>query len=555
MKQLTIKQKITGLTIILVAIGFLALVFVSDHFTDNYLTEVMTKQFINENQQLAGQVSLALEQGCTTGDLQAFVEQKVKDYPHYAYVIVIDNTVTAIAHSDTQKIGKNYSDDTGYTVPAATKGEIKTSQFWADVQNAWTYDIMCPIYVNGTLFGSMDVGIYNSEIDNVVNLLRNVQLIMALIISIIICILIFVTCGIELKPFSNLVQVCKSMGTGDFTIEIPKWMLKRNDEVGSMATALNQTKENLGKLIESTAIHANTISKVAASLHGVASETQQKATEISDMSNAAVGGTDQQTELTNVNASMTLEISRGMEEISNNIHTVTNVSNETSNQAMQGAQNLKAVVNQMTLIQEKVNKTYLQIQELEKMSGDIQNVIQLIADVSSQTNLLALNAAIEAARAGEQGKGFAVVAGEVGHLADQSKNATDDIGKIIQNIQDCINECVELMREGNKSVEEGMTLTQSTQQRFDKIIASINSVSDEMISISSVTEEVAGGTSSLNETIDQISAIAHSVADNTKEVSSTAAIQKDMMASVINEVENLSKISEQLADVLNVFKI
>lgn len=555
MKQLTIKQKITGLTIILVAVGFLTLVFVSAHFTDNYLTEVMTEQFVNENHQLAGQVSLALEQGCTTEDLQAFVEQKVKDYPHYAYVIVIDSTVTAIAHSDTQKIGKNYSDDTGYTVPAATKGEIKTSQFWADVQNAWTYDIMCPIYVNGTLFGSMDVGIYNTEIDTVVNLLRNVQLVMALIISIIICILIFVTCGLELKPFSNLVQVCKSMGTGDFTIEIPKWMLRRNDEVGSMAAALNQTKESLGRLIENTAIHANTISKVAASLHSAASETQQKATEISDMSNTAVSGTDQQTELTNVNASMTLEISRGMEEISNNIHTVTNVSNETSSQAMQGAQNLEAVVNQMTLIQEKVNKTYLQIQELEKMSGDIQNVIQLIADVSSQTNLLALNAAIEAARAGEQGKGFAVVAGEVGHLADQSKNATDDIGKIIQNIQNCIDECVELMREGNKSVEEGMTLTKSTQQRFDKIIASINSVSDEMISISSVTEEVAGGTSSLNETIDQISAIAHSVADNTKEVSSTAAVQKDMMAGVINEVDNLSKISEQLADVLNVFKI
>lgn len=73
---------------------------------------------------------------------------------------MVDTTVTAIAHSDVEKIGKSYSDDIAYTVPAAQDGVVMTSKFWADVQNAWTYDIICPIYVNGVFFGSMDIGIF-----------------------------------------------------------------------------------------------------------------------------------------------------------------------------------------------------------------------------------------------------------------------------------------------------------------------------------------------------------------------------------------------------------
>lgn len=75
------------------------------------------------------------------------------------------------------------------------------------------------------------------------------------------------------------------------------------------------------------------------------------------------------------------------------------------------------------------------VNTLNQSSEEIGEILKVVSDVAQQTNLLALNASIEAAKAGEAGKGFAVVASEVKELADQTKDATKDIGSKIITIQ------------------------------------------------------------------------------------------------------------------------
>lgn len=122
--------------------------------------------------------------------------------------------------------------------------------------------------------------------------------------------------------------------------------------------------------------------------------------------------------------------------------------------ATEGERATQDTLNQMAAMVESNQVAQIKVASLEATSKSVANIVETITGIADQTNLLALNAAIEAARAGEAGRGFAVVAEEVRKLAEQSRNAA--------------NEIVDLIRENNESTSEvvaGMALQASTMEK------------------------------------------------------------------------------------------
>ncbi|HWJ79742.1 MAG TPA: methyl-accepting chemotaxis protein [Niallia sp.] len=131
----------------------------------------------------------------------------------------------------------------------------------------------------------------------------------------------------------------------------------------------------------------------------------------------------------------------------------------------------------------------LSIQELQQETKEIMDFAKLIGAIADQTNLLALNASIEAARAGEHGKGFAVVASEVRKLAEQSKNALDQINGKVSSIMTHMESVVVKVKKEQQTVEKTHKLSSVTKEYFERIEESEQGLAENMGTIQQATEQ------------------------------------------------------------------
>lgn len=167
------------------------------------------------------------------------------------------------------------------------------------------------------------------------------------------------------------------------------------------------------------------------------------------------------------------EISQAGKQMAERANQVSRTAESGNESINSGTQAVKSTTDTMESIRQQVELVAENIVSLSEKTMAISEIITTVNDIAEQSNLLALNASIEAVSAGEHGQRFSVVAGEIKNLADQAKDSTVQIRKILEDIQTGINTSVMLTEEAVKRVETGKEKADVALDNINQLVGTI----------------------------------------------------------------------------------
>lgn len=354
------------------------------------------------------------------------------------------------------------------------------------------------------------------------------------------------------KRLSRMSSALQLAGKGDFTSVIED---NTGDELSDLAASFNLMTQNLKTMINevtTSSIHlSNAAEELLASSEESTAATNQVAVSITEVAkNVETQGKNTE-ESAHAIDGITIAITR----IADNASKVAESSVESTTQSELGYKNVLNVINQMNTISQANSGTNQVIQELESKSEEIGNIIEVITNIANQTNLLALNAAIESARAGEHGKGFAVVADEVRKLAEQSSTSANQIAEIIGKIQHETQKAVQMMEKANQEVTNGVNLAEETGKTFNVIKHAIEDSTMQTQELSAISEELSASVQQVNASIEEVAQLAKVTSDNAGQIATVTEEQLAATEEVANAAASLTKLAENLRELVNKFTI
>ncbi len=360
-------------------------------------------------------------------------------------------------------------------------------------------------------------------------------------VIIILALTIYLTLAI-VRSIKQIADYTKQLSEGNLDVDLNK--IDRKDELGIIVSGLHQFKDNQilsnnlkaeneakeiayqeEKRKSSIALAERFENEVGGSIKELLNEVNLVIKDVEEVS--AIAGKSQMT---------SNKVMFSVEETSSDIQSMGSATEELAASVSEVESRIASMSSNVTSVVHSAKNAEEVMAHLNAVTNKIGEVVSFINTIASQTNLLALNATIEAARAGEAGKGFAVVASEVKTLSLQTRQATDQIGEQIKQVQ-----------ESALSAQRVLTGIIGQVNTVDRITQDVN---DAMRQQSSATKEISV---SLNSVVNNATLVARSMHDVAQDSAATSSKAAELKAASEKLATETHKISGRISSFLKEF--
>ena len=311
----------------------------------------------------------------------------------------------------------------------------------------------------------------------------------------------------------------RHISEGDLSVELIE--RSERDELGlALKMMITNLRDIIGELVSGTSTLAASVSQLSTTSSLLAASAAETSSSMAEVT-ATVDEVRQTSQLSSERA-----------------QDVATTSEEASRYSEKGSEATQKTVTGMSVIKEEMDYIAESIVSLSEQSQNVGEIVDTVTDLADQSNLLSVNASIEAAKAGEHGKGFTVVAQEVKSLAAQSKQATEQIKRILSDIQKATGSAVMATERGTKAVHAGVEMMSQTEETFHVMTENINSSAEFAMQIASSSQQQLAG-------VEQVAQAMLTIKDAGQQNMDSARQLEDATQRLEGLANNLKQLSER----------
>jgi methyl-accepting chemotaxis protein len=352
------------------------------------------------------------------------------------------------------------------------------------------------------------------------------------------------------RPLLKIRNMLNEGSRGNLDVRV---QLKRNDEIGEVASSFNVMMQQMKRLIEQTQMSAHKVLNTSSTLLYVSQNTANSSGEISTATNEIAQGSTQLA----AEADQVFHIVESMNEDLSSVVNATDEINGSSKEvklaSSEGKLFMQDVMQTTIESENSIDLLVTRVTKLEESTGELQRVFGLMNKITKDSKILSLNAGIEAARSGQQSGGFRVIAKEMGQLSDQTHDSIHTVNQMSEMIQEEIGQTVRALKQALPLLQSQIQSVKTANAIFNNVYEKSKAFTLHVDQIKQDVQQLEIKQQHLNKSIANVSSFSQQASATSEQVAALSTGQLNTSQEVVGIAKELESLSLALQETLSGF--